>query len=77
MNYRAIFAIVRKDLKVASQNKGVLVPIIVLTVVFFVLFPWLTRLLPVVENVAGDMLSGIEKQLTRMPAEVYNRNLPG
>ena len=68
MNHRAIFAIVRKDLKVASQNKGVLVPILVLTVVFFVLLPWLTRLVPVFENAVGDMLRGIEKQLTRMPA---------
>jgi ABC-type Na+ efflux pump permease subunit len=67
MNYRAIFAIVRKDLKVASQNKGVMVPIIVLTVVFFVLLPWLTRLLPLVENMAGDSLNDIEKLLTRMP----------
>jgi ABC-2 type transport system permease protein len=67
MNYRAIFAIIRKDLKVASQNKGVMVPIIVLTVVFFVLLPWLTRLLPLVENMAGDMLNDIEKLLTRMP----------
>jgi ABC-2 type transport system permease protein len=67
MNYRAIFAIVRKDLKVASQNKGVMVPIIVLTVVFFVLLPWLTRLLPLVENMAGDWLNDIGKLLTRMP----------
>ncbi len=68
MNYRAIFAIVRKDIKVASQNKGVLVPIIVLTVMFFVLFPWLTKLIPVFENAVGDMLTGIQKMLTRMPA---------
>jgi len=67
MNYRAIFAIVRKDLKVASQNKGVMVPIIVLTVVFFVLLPWLTRLLPLAGNMAGDWLNDIEKLLTRMP----------
>jgi ABC-2 type transport system permease protein len=67
MNYRAIFAIVRKDLKVACQNKGVLVPIIVLTVVFFVLLPWLTRLLPLVENMAGDSLNDIQKLLTRLP----------
>src|SRR4030066_2109015 len=67
MNYRAIFAIVRKDLKVASQNKGVMVPIIVLIIVFFVLLPWLTRLLPLVENMAGDSLDDIAKLLSRMP----------
>ena len=70
MNYRAIFAIVRKDLKVASQNKGVMVPIIVLTVVFFVLLPWLTRLLPLVENMTGDSLDDIAKLLSRMPGSL-------
>jgi ABC-type Na+ efflux pump permease subunit len=68
MNARAIFAIVRKDLKVASQNKGVLVPIIALMVVFFVLFPWLVRLLPALNNISGDVLGGIEKLLTNLPA---------
>ncbi|MFZ0534400.1 MAG: ABC transporter permease subunit [Anaerolineales bacterium] len=68
MNARAMLAIVRKDLKVASQNKGVLVPIIVLTVVFFVLLPWLTRLLPLVENLAGDMIGDFEKLLTNLPS---------
>jgi ABC-2 type transport system permease protein len=70
MNARAIFAIVRKDLKVASQNKGVIVPIIVLTVVFFVLLPWLTRLLPLVESMAGDSLSDIQKLLSRLPGSL-------
>ncbi len=68
MNHRAIFAIVRKDLKVAGQNKGVLVPIIVLTVVFFILLPWLMNLVPTFKNLAGDSLGGIEKLLARMPA---------
>ena len=80
MNRRAIFAIVRKDLKVASQNKGVLVPFIVLAVVFYVLVPWLTRLVPLFEDAAGDMLSGVDKLLTRMPAgfqqEFSGLNLP-
>ncbi|HEX9091396.1 MAG TPA: ABC transporter permease subunit [Anaerolineales bacterium] len=68
MNARAMFAIVRKDLKVASQNKGVVVPIIVLAVVFFVAFPWLVKLLPTLENMAGDVLGDIQKLLSNMPA---------
>ena len=36
MNTRAIFAIVRKDLKVAMQNKGVILPIILLPLILFV-----------------------------------------
>jgi hypothetical protein len=68
MKSRAIFAIVRKDLKVASQNKGVLVPIIVMMVVFFVLSPWIVRLLPLVENMAGDIFGDLEKLITNLPA---------
>ena len=33
MNTRAILAIVRKDLKVALQNKGVVLPIILLPLI--------------------------------------------
>jgi len=68
MNYRALFAIVRKDLKVAGQNKGVVVPIVVLVVVFFALLPWLVRLIPLLGNMAGDSLRDIEKLLTNLPA---------
>ena len=41
MNTRAILAIVRKDLKVAVQNKGVVLPIIILPLVLFVVLPWI------------------------------------
>ena len=40
MNTRAILAIVRKDLKVAVQNKGVVLPIVILPLVLFVIVPW-------------------------------------
>ena len=40
MNRRAILAIVRKDLKVAMQNRGVVLPIIILPLILFVVFPW-------------------------------------
>ena len=66
MNARAIFAIVRKDLKVASQNKNILIMTIVLTVVFFVVFPWLTALIPL----AGDSITGLEKILSYIPANI-------
>ena len=39
MNWRAIRAIVRKDLKVVFQNKGVMIPIIVIPLVFLVVLP--------------------------------------
>jgi len=68
MNARAMFAIARKDLKVVSQNKNVLMPIIVITVLFFVVLPWLGALVPTVTNLAGEKMNGIEDMLARMPA---------
>ena len=35
MNWRAIWAIMRKDLRVVVQNKGVVLPIILLPVILF------------------------------------------
>ena len=68
MNARAMFAIARKDLKVVSQNKNVLIPIIIIIVVFFVVLPWLGALAPTIINVAGEKMAGIEDMLARMPA---------
>jgi ABC-2 type transport system permease protein len=53
MNARAIFAVVRKDLKVASQNKGVTLPMVITIVALFVILPWLVTLLPSVVNAFG------------------------
>jgi ABC-2 type transport system permease protein len=46
MNTRAIQAIVRKDLKVAVQNKGVVLPMIILPLILFVAFPWIMAYAP-------------------------------
>ena len=46
MNTRAILAIIRKDVKVAVQNKGVLLPIIILPLILFVVFPWIMVYIP-------------------------------
>ncbi len=53
MNFRAIGAIVRKDLKVVSQNKGVMIPLIIVPVVMLILLPGLVALLPPLQNVPG------------------------
>ncbi|MGE5123104.1 MAG: ABC transporter permease subunit [Acidobacteriaceae bacterium] len=68
MKARAMLAIVRKDLKVASQNKGVMVPIIIVALLFFAGLPWLARLIPVMSQMAGEALKDIEGVLARMPA---------
>jgi len=71
MNARAIFAIVRKDLKVVSQNKGVMLPIIIAPLVMFVVLPWLVALMPSLVNIAGvsaNDLNEIQGLINRMPA---------
>src|SRR5512144_1540169 len=68
MNTRAILAIVRKDLKVAVQNKGVLLPIIILPLILFVIFPWIMAYAPSWANTAGASVSNIDELLARMPS---------
>jgi len=68
MNTRAILAIVRKDLKVAVQNKGVLLPIIILPLILFVFVPWLIAYIPLLANATGTSFSNIEQMLASMPA---------
>ena len=73
MNTRAIFAIVRKDLKVVSQNKGVMMPIIIAPLVFFVLFPWIVALMPSLGELFGitpNDLSTIQGLIQRMPGAI-------
>lgn len=67
MNWRAIFAIIRKDLKVVLQNKGVLLPIIIVPLVLFVLLPILAVFAPSMVNIAGASLNQFDQLLARMP----------
>jgi ABC-2 type transport system permease protein len=70
MNTRAISAIIKKDLKVIKQNKGIVVPIIIMSLVFFIVMPGLSALVPgVVNGVGGDLfdISDIEKLMAKMP----------
>ena len=45
MNWRAIFAIVRKDLKVVVQSKAVMIPLVMVPVILFTLLPGVAGLL--------------------------------
>ena len=72
MNTRAIQAIVRKDLKVAVQNKGVVLPMIILPLILFVVFPWIMAYAPSWANAAGTSLSNMDEILARMPAGLLN-----
>lgn len=68
MNTRAIMSIVRKDLKVALQNRGVVLPIIILPMVLFVAFPWIMVYIPTLADATGTSYSNITQILERMPA---------
>lgn len=68
MNWRAMFAIVRKDLKVVMQNKGVVVPIITLPLILFGALPWLAILAPDMINVAGSDMDDLIVLINSMPA---------
>jgi ABC-2 type transport system permease protein len=68
MNTRAIATIIRKDLKVAMQNKGVVLPIIILPLILFIVFPWVMAYAPQMTNSAGTSASNIGELLKRMPA---------
>ena len=65
MNTRAILAIVRKDLKVAVQNKGVLLPMIILPLILFAAMPWLMAYGPDLAKATNTSFSNIERIHTR------------
>jgi ABC-type transport system involved in cytochrome c biogenesis permease component len=68
MNTRAILAIVRKDLKVAVQNKGVVLPIIILPLVLFVVMPWIMVYASSLAEATGTSVSNMGQLLERMPS---------
>ena len=67
MNVRAIRAIVRKDLQVVFQNKGVMIPIIVVPIVILTLMPALAFFAPLLESSAGSPLDELGTFIANMP----------
>lgn len=72
MNWRAIFTIVRKDLKVVWQNKGVMIPIIVVPLVLFGILPWLSALAPNLVTIGGADMDELTAMIAKMPAGLQN-----
>jgi len=68
MNWRAIFAIARKDLKVVWQNKGVSIPIIILPLILFVVLPLILGLVPALFSTPSDSFAEVQQMLDTMPA---------
>ena len=72
MNTRAILAIIRKDLKVALQNKGVVLPIVILPLILFVIIPWVMAYASSLTGTSGASLSNLDEMLARMPSGLLN-----
>ena len=72
MNTRAIVAIVRKDLKVALQNKGVVLPIVILPLILFVIIPWVMAYASSLTGMSGTSMSNLDEMLARMPSGLIN-----
>lgn len=67
MNWRAIKAIVHKDLKVVLQNKGVTIPMIVVPALILVALPALAALVPLFEQDLSSSLQDFQRFLENMP----------
>lgn len=67
MKIRTIRAIVRKDLKVISQSKGVTIPLAVVPLIMFILMPLLASIAPNFINIPGMNLTDIQEYLEMMP----------
>ncbi len=69
MNDRAIRAIVRKDLKVVLQNKGVVIPLIAVPLILFIILPGLALFVPALSSLPGSSSpADLADLLQQMPA---------
>ncbi len=72
MNRRSLLAIMRKDLKVAAQNKGVLLPLIILPLILFVVIPWVIMLAPSMSD-SRSLEGQVRQFLSAMPASALSQ----
>jgi ABC-2 type transport system permease protein len=70
VNWRAIQAIIRKDLKVVRQSKGVMIPLVIVPVVMFIALPALAALSPNLADLPGSPLAGLDSLLEQMPPDL-------
>ena len=54
------------------QNKGVVLPLILLPLILFVVFPWIMAYAPSWANSAGTSFSNMDELLARMPSGLLN-----
>ena len=74
MNWRAIRAIVVRDLRLVARAKAVMVPLIVVPVMFFVLFP---ALAVIGVRAGGEAIEELRPLVEILPAEITRTLGPG
>ncbi len=67
MNWRAVFAIVWKDLTVVARNRAVVIPLVLVPLLLLIAIPALSALAPEFINMPGLATGNIELFLSRMP----------
>lgn len=76
MNWRAVRAIVRKDLKVVSQSRAVVLPMIIVPVLLLVLIPAVTGFLALNTDISDPQLADLTALLQQMPAGLLDEFEP-
>ena len=74
MNWRAVRAVVRRDIRVAAGSKAVVVPAVAVTLLLLVVVPAMAGLLPVIA--APSAYSDLEPFIALLPDDAL-RSLPG
>ncbi len=74
MNWRAIAAIVRRDLTLVARARAVVMPLIVVPLLFFIVFPVLATL---AVRAGGDVMAEFEPLLDVLPPQVVENLGPG
>lgn len=74
MNWRAIQAIVRRDLLIVMRSKGVLLPLILMPILVTVVLPgFIGGLAPMLAEMPGSSMSDISTFLETMPAAMQEK----
>jgi len=68
-NWRAMRAIMRKDLKQVLQNKMVWLPMIIVPVIFLIIFPGIVVVLPTLVSPADLELDDLEQLFRQLPSQ--------
>lgn len=70
VNWRGIRAIVRKDLRVVRENKGVSIPMIIIPILVLVVIPTMATFAPLLQYIPASLLAGVNLFLEHAPNSI-------